>query len=96
MHVPTLAYPRQFQTVGDVDGCQHLWINQGVDTEFLEKDLVLGREIFIVVNTGYCLLRAKSMGQDACIQVSTLLRRNAYEEVCLISTCFLQSLDTGR
>ena len=93
--VPALAHPRHLQTVGDVDGRQHLGVDHRVDAHLLEKLLVLCREVLVVVDARHRLLRAESVGNDASRDVGGLLGGDADEEVGLVGSGLLQRTDTG-
>ena len=79
VYIPALTNPREFQTVVDVDGGKHLWINQGVDTHILEKFLVLRTQIFKIVNTGNGLLRTKAVGNHTSCEIGSLVRGDTHE-----------------
>ena len=56
----------------------------------------VGRQIFVVVDTGHSLLGAKGMGDDTGIHIDALLWGDAHEKVCMLHTSLLQCLDAGR
>ena len=93
VHIPPLAHPGEFQTVSDINGCQHFRINKGIHAEVLEEELMFRREVFVIVNAGYGLLRTEGMGQDTGIQVNALLRCHTNKQVSVLHTSVLQSLD---
>ena len=94
MYIPPLTNPRQLQAVGDICSHQHLGIDKRVEAQVLKERLQLRRQVFVVVDTGHCLLRTKGMGQDTGIDVDALFGRHANEQIGMLCTSLLQGLDT--
>ena len=93
--VPPLAYPRHFQSVGDVGGGQHFGVDHRVDAYLLEELLVLGLQVFVVVDAGHGLLGTEGVGDGAGRNIGGLLGGDAHEEVGLVGTGVLEYADAG-
>ena len=93
--IPALTYPRHFQSVGDVDSCQHLWVNERVDAHLLKHFQLMGSQIFNVVDTSHRLLSTQCVGYHASRHVATFFIHNTHKEVGMLNAGFLQCLDAG-
>ena len=89
MYIPPLAYPRHLQSVGNVNGCQRLGVNEGVDAHLFEERQLGWSQVFDVVNTRYRFLGSQRMGYHACCHVATLVGGDTHKEVGILYTCFL-------
>ena len=69
VHIPPLAHPRHLKSVDDVSCCQHLWVNQFINTELAEEFLLFVSNEFCIINLRHCLLSTQSMGYDTGIEV---------------------------
>ena len=69
VHIPTLAHPRHLKSVDDVSCCQHLRINQFIDTELSEEFLLFGSNEFCIINLRHRLLCPQSMRYDTGVEV---------------------------
>ena len=95
MNIPALAHPRHFQSVGDIDGCQHLWIDERVDAHILEERMQVRGQILHIIYTRHRLLGAQGMSYHAGIHVTALVRSHAHKQVGMLCSGLFQGLYAG-
>ena len=96
VHIPALAHPTHLESIVDIYGSKHLWIDELADTEFLEEFLCLRFHVFRIIHTCHGALGTEILGKDAGGDVGTLHRGDRDEEIRILNTGIPQGLQTGR
>ena len=87
---PPLAHPAHADGGHDLLGGQHFGVDERVHAQLLEEFLVLGQQVFVVVDAGHGLLRAQVGGQQAGRHVAAFVGGDGDEEVGVFHAHFLQ------
>ena len=90
-HFPPLAYPAHLHGIHNLFSCQHFGEYQGVDTHLFPKILMLGKEVFIVVDTRHRLACSQVVGNHASGHVAALVGCDGNEQVGISHTGILQT-----
>ena len=91
-----VVHPVDFERVNDLVCCQYFRINEVVQTHLLEELLVLGQEVFVVIDTCQCFLRAELVRHETGGHVLGLIGRNGDEQVTIPDADVFEVMDRSR
>ena len=94
--IPTLAYPRHLQPVGDFFRRQVLRIDQRGDTDAFEESVEFGINVFVVVHLGHRSFGSHCLSHDTGADIQTLVGRHGDIEIGILHTGFFHGGDTRR
>ena len=93
---PPLLYPAHFYCVNNLFCSQHFRIDERMDTKSVEKLLMLGQEILIIINSGNGFLCTKIISKHAGCHISAFIRSYCYKQVCAGYSRFFKSIYGSR